>query len=125
MNRTGSLAKDIVQSDLPKILAGDGKVLVDSAERLGKELASKNGMKVSQIRKIFAEMQRITEFDEYRINMMRARLAYVAGRHKEVAPLENVLTEALAQISDEDQLDHVKDFFEAIVAYHKRAGGSE
>jgi len=119
---------EAVKKDLPEILAGDGKKLVDDAEKLGKLLGKAKGeggteMTTSQIRNIFGEVKKM-KFDEYKIELLRPQLAYTAGRHlKQVGPLQEVLDEAIKEIDgDNAKFARFKDFFEAIEAYHRRCG---
>ena len=119
---------EVVKNDLPAILKGDGKKLVDDAEKLGELLgkAKREGgteMTTSQIRNIFGEVKKM-EFDEYKIELLRPKLAYTAGRHpKQVGPLQEVLDDAIKEIDgDKAKFERFKDFFEAIVAYHRKWG---
>ena len=120
-----NMVKD-VKRDLPDILAGDSKKLVEDAKNLGELLGTEKreggtGMTTSQIRNIFSEVKKM-KFDKYKIELLRPQLAYTAGKHHEVAPLQEVLDEAIKGIDDESKFDRFKDFFEAIVAYHRKRG---
>ena len=114
--------------DLNKIVAeGNGKLLDYHAEKLGMLLGigrKEGGMgaKTSQIRNVFDRVKRM-EYDEYNVPLLRAKLFYVAGRHNEMSPLKDVLSDALKLIDGREKFDRFKDFFEAIVAYHKYYGG--
>ena len=116
-----------IKKDLPDILAGDSKKLVEDAKDLGELLGKEKreggtGMTTSQIRNIFSEVKKM-EFDKYKIELLRPKLAYTAGRHREVLPLQEVLDEAIKGIDDDEgKFDRFKDFFEAIVAYHRKWG---
>lgn len=119
---------EAVKNDLPEILEGDSKKLVDHAEELGELLGKGNreggtGMTTSQIRNIFSEVKKM-EFDKYKIELLRPKLAYTAGRHlKQVGPLQEVLDDAIKEIDgDKAKFERFKDFFEAIVAYHRKWG---
>lgn len=121
----GNIVKEI-KEDMPDILAGDSKKLVEDAEKLGKLLGKEKreggtGMTTSQIRNIFSEVKKM-DFDKYKIVLLRPKLAYTAGRHPEVAPLQEVLDDAIKRIDAEGEFDRFKDFFEAIVAYHRKWG---
>ena len=116
-----------IKKDLPDILAGDSKKLVEDAKDLGELLGKQKreggtGMTTSQIRNIFSEVKKM-EFDKYKIDLLRPKLAYTAGRHREVLPLQEVLDKAIKEIDDDEgKFDRFKDFFEAIVAYHRKWG---
>ena len=119
-----------IKKDLSDILAGDSKKLVEDAEKLGELLGKEKrkggtGMTTSQIRNIFSEVKKM-EFNKYKIELIRPKLAYTAGRHHEVVPLQEVLDAAIKEIDeDKGKFDRFKDFFEAIVAYHRKWGGKD
>jgi len=104
-----------------------GTLLIESAEKMGRHL-KENEVSTAQIRNVFHEVKNYS-FDKdgvYGLNMLRARLAYVAGRHKKVGDLQLVLDEGLKKIGDDKtKFKRFQDFFEAIVAFHKKYGGSE
>lgn len=115
-----------IKNDLSDILGGDSKKLVEDAAEMG-ELLGKDkrkggtGMTTSQIRNIFSEVKKM-KYDKYKIELLRPQLAYTAGRHPEVVPLQEVLDAAIKEIDEEDKFYKFKDFFEAIVAYHRKWG---
>ena len=120
---------EAVKKDLPEILAGDSKKLVDDAEELGKYLAQRRGkikeMTTSQIRNIFSEVKGMREFDKYEMDLLLPKLAYTA-RHEEVKDLQEVLDEAIRKVGDDkEKFERFRDFFEAIVAYHRKWGGKD
>ena len=116
-----------VKRDLSKIIEeGNGKLLDDNAEKLGKLLGKKRKYggteaKTSQIRNVFDKIKRM-DYDTYNVPLIRAKLFYVAGRHKEMEPLKDILSSALDLVDNKQKFDRFKDFFEAIVAYHKYYG---
>jgi CRISPR-associated protein Csm2 len=106
----------------------DGRILISQADVLGEYLARRSRMTTAQIRRIFTGVRKINSSNEewaYELNLFKAQLAYVAGRFpNEVRPLQEVLDLAIEQVKGEPQrLHRFIDFFEAIVAYHKRYGG--
>lgn len=106
----------------------DGSKLISTAEDLGKYLARTARMSTSQIRNLFTEVKKLNFKDSgpYKINILRAKLAYTAGRHREVKDLQRVLDLSLNGVgSDENKYRRFADFFEAVVAYHKKHGGKE
>lgn len=111
----------------------DGRILISQASIVGKYLAEQHGrvrpMTTAQIRRIFAGVKKINSSDEnwaYELNLFKAQLAYVAGRFEAVVPLQLILDLAIDNVNREPQrLKRFKDFFEAIVAYHKKYGGKE
>lgn len=78
-------------------------------------------MSTSQIRNVFDDVKKM-EYDDYELQMLRPKLAYTAGRHKEVEDLQEILDEAIKKIDGETKFKYFKDFFEAIVAYHRKFG---
>jgi len=112
---------------LDKEKDASGSVLIEVAEELGRHLVN-NRMTTAQIRKLYAEVKRLDFSSEgaYKANMVRAKLAYTAGRHREVADLQKVLDRALKEVVNHpDKHQRFVDFFEAIVAFHKKHGGQE
>jgi CRISPR-associated protein Csm2 len=115
--------------DLDEILEDNtGKKLIYHAERIADLLGKKinkndfrRDMSTSQIRKLFSEVKKM-KYDPYKISLLKAKLAYTAGRHDEVRDLQEVLDMALDKINGEKTFDRFKDFFEAIVAYHRKFG---
>jgi len=111
-----------VKNDLDAILAGNSEKMVNDAERLGKHLADRR-MTSSQIRNIFSEVKGMHEFEKYKLDLLRPKLAYTAGRHKQVQDLQEVLDAAIRKVGDdESKFENFKNFFEAIVAYHRLYG---
>lgn len=104
----------------------DGRELVESAREVA-DICKGGGMTTSQVRHLFQEVQKIAAADDflYEVSRLRYKFAYTAGRHREVKPLQQVAEEALKNISNKDQLRRFRDFFEAVVAYHRFLGGKE
>lgn len=111
----------------------DGRILISQASIVGQYLAEQHGrvrpMTTAQIRRIFAGVKKINSSDEnwaYELNLFKAQLAYTAGRFEAVVPLQVILDLAIDKVNGEPKrLQRFKDFFEAIVAYHKKYGGKE
>lgn len=63
--------------------------------------------------------------------LLKPRLAYqvgraqqgIAGERKGIIGLEPVLRRAIELVSDRTHFQHFVDYLEAIVAYHREAGG--
>lgn len=119
-----------LKKEMPKIIDPskdpDGKELVKSAREMA-EICKGKGMTTSQVRHLFQEVQNIAVADDflYKVSRLRYKFAYTAGRHKQVKPLQEVAEEALKNINNKDQLGRFRDFFEAVVAYHRYLGGKE
>jgi len=121
-----------IKKELPSILAGDSKKLVENARRLGEHLGGR--LSTSQIRSIFSEVKQMRRYDEDRLNLLRPKMAYTAGKHgsrvqgKLVGPivdLQEILDKCIERISSEEEFENFKNFFEAILAYHRYYGGKE
>ncbi|MBC7362151.1 MAG: type III-A CRISPR-associated protein Csm2 [Candidatus Aminicenantes bacterium] len=111
---------------IEKILKGDAKELNMYADDLAKwflDAKETEKLTTSQIRNVLDEIQRMKEYDEYRIQMLRPKLAYAAGRHKGRIKDFRELMEKLIQNTNKQNFQYFKNFIEAIVAYHKFHGG--
>jgi CRISPR-associated protein Csm2 len=138
------VTKDLLQKIITEQSSEATKALVSSAEVIGKRLAA--GVTTSQIRNIFGtvrmieqEVQALAESDPLPISvqrslqMLRPKLAYQYGRvqgnddnPKKVAmgALVTILSEAISLVgSSVPNFRNFMDFFEAILAYHRYAGG--
>ncbi|WP_083757315.1 type III-A CRISPR-associated protein Csm2 [Carboxydothermus hydrogenoformans] len=105
-----------------------GELLISSAEKLGSFLARVAKMTTSQIRNLYTEAKSINYKDSdgpYRVNLLRAKFAYIAGRYSQVRDLQKIADKALAQIDSYEKFKRFIDFFEAVVAYHRAYGGKE
>ena len=134
------------KEDLKKIIEqGDVVLLVEWADKVGQALAHE-GLSTSQIRNVFGTVRQIqlrwdkpgsdVEKQAFRdAVLLRPKLAYFAERGKGgergaggMDILQRVLDPALELVGEGnqprlDRFSHFAEFFEAIVAYHKRYGG--
>ena len=118
------------------VVEGDSKKLVGWAETIGKGLAS-GGLTTSQIRNVFGiirqiEMQGYGDLTQQRkLLLLKPKLAYARGRESNwekrqvLQDLEDVLSPAIDLVENEQHFRNFFDFFEAILAYHRAAGGKE
>ena len=119
-----------MRRDIDAALSGNAAKVIEVGQRLGKELGEKR-LAISQIRGILDEIQRLGKGDaarpkaEHDLQMLRAKLAFAAGRHGEaVKLLQRHLDPALQRAAREPAcLPRLKDLVEAIVAYHRYYGG--
>ena len=120
-----------VKQNIPAILDGDSKKLVENAEKLGGHIRR---LSTSQIRNIFSEVKQMHEFDRDRLILLRPKLAYTAGRHGSrrgprlvgpIVDLQEVLDNGIQNVTTAEQFQNFKLFFEAILAYHRFHGGAE
>ena len=124
------------------IVVGDVSLLVDTAKEIGNSLARQ--LTTSQIRNIFGEVRRIqmnwpsgadkNKADEaFRsVVLLQPKLAYQARRERGrgVEELQQALNPCIDEIRKAPEpmrylyFTRFVDFFEAILAYHKAAGGN-
>ena len=128
--------KKIIQTDNPD-------ELIKKAEELGKKLASER-LKTASVRNFFGMVRQMQSQEVIRIRnegqqdqisdathrdllLMIPKLRYQAKRGLDgVATLANELEPAIKAIErDPKAFSNFLDFFEAILAYHKAAGGAE
>lgn len=115
-------------------LDASAKAMVESAEELGRHLKEKK-VTTSQMRNAYGNMKKL-EMAGWQGNrtqremlLLKPRLAYAVGRQTDHAVkegLENlrqVIDNAINAVTDEESFKRFCQFFEAIIAYHKAAGG--
>lgn len=118
------------------IINGDAEVLVREAEKIGREL-QRGGLKSAQIRNVFGTVRQIhmswplygdseAQQAAYRqLQLLKPKLVYQAARNDPVRPLADILTPAIDDVGgDRGRFQNFVDFFEAILAYHRAAGGN-
>jgi CRISPR-associated protein Csm2 len=108
-----------------------GRALVELAERVGRQVKNE-GLTTSQIRNIYGlvmqmemEMRKGSDW-EHELAMLKPRMAYAAARAsgRGANTLAQVLSHAIDAVgSDPSKFSRFVDLFEAILAYHKAAGG--
>ncbi|MCX7916668.1 MAG: type III-A CRISPR-associated protein Csm2 [bacterium] len=110
------------------IIDGDVKFMNEFCFAVG-EYYAKSKLTTSQIRNIFDEIQNMTSYDEKKLQLLRPKLAYVAGRHasktKVIKEHLQPMLDASIKITNKDTFENFKNFLEAIVAYHRYHGGKE
>jgi CRISPR-associated protein Csm2 len=120
---------DVQDADLRSIIhEGDAVKLNEIADRLGRYYASggeREKLSASQIRGILDHLQRMYQFSQTELQLLRPKLAYAAGRHGgKVLELQKVADKAIVLVeADEERFKNFRNFFEAIVAYHRYHGG--
>lgn len=104
------------------------------AQSIGRKLS--HSLSSSQIRNIFGKVRQIemnwavsddNEQDSRRalrdLILLKPKLAYQSERKKEVEALADLLMQAIDMVENRDHFQRFVDLFEAILAYHKAAGG--
>uniref|UniRef100_A0A7C6A852 CRISPR system Cms protein Csm2 n=1 Tax=candidate division WOR-3 bacterium TaxID=2052148 RepID=A0A7C6A852_UNCW3 len=110
---------------------GNTERLNDIAKQLGKYYAfgrkEREKLSSAQIRNILDRIQRMKKFDKDQIQLLRPLLAYAAGKDRttdeKLKHLQGILDPAITMVNDEKKFNNFKNFFEAIVAYHRYYGG--
>lgn len=139
-NRRGRIAdyqilpegKQLVKDVIERVDKTD--VLVAFSEAFGAFLASRErDLTTSQIRNIFGEVKKIEmdwqrnpEGSWVRLQLLRPKLAYAARKADKPGAfaLKEMLSEAILHVNGKaENFERFVNFFEAILAYHKAAGG--
>ncbi len=96
-------------------------------ERIKTFLSDKaRNISTSQIRNVFTLVKK--EKNVIGLKKIRPKLAYIYGRAEKNEPLKELiylLDSQIKGLSEESEVPKLKDFFEAIIAYHKYYGGKE
>jgi CRISPR-associated protein Csm2 len=116
-----------LQQQVRQVIQQGGKLLVEMAEELGPRL-QRGRLTVSQIRNVYGMVKQMEMrgFDANEFVLLKPKLAYAAARANAegVRELKEVLSWAIDEVdTDENKFARFVDFFEAILAYHKAAGG--
>ncbi len=115
------------EAKVRKVLGGDTKELNAYAEELAKfylePRKESERLTTSQIRNILDEIQRMRQFDETKLHLLRPKLAYVAGRHGGRVKDFQKLLDSTIRLTNKENFKNFKNFVEAIVAYHRYYGG--
>jgi len=128
-----NLLSDIITGENKKVLDeiiqnGNAKMLNEFCTKFG-EFCAKNALSTSQIRNVLDTIQRMQKYDESRLELLRPKLAYVAGRNAKSAPIIKdyfqPLVDKAIQMVNKDNFENFRNFVEAIVAYHRYYGGKE
>ena len=123
--REGQAAPLPNKEKVQQAIRDGGKTLVEVAENLGRRLQQEK-LTTSQIRNVFGtvKMMEMRGFDPHEFVLLKPKLAYAAARAPSAESLKRVLSPAIDEVgNDEAKFDRFVDFFEAILAYHKAAGG--
>lgn len=139
--RRARVRKEDIMAVANEIVANSGKILkketmedintfITLSEKFGEMCAHyqyrRKSISTSQIRGIFNRVKRLPddfEASKKDLNLLRPKLAYQKGRFEVLEPLTTVLIELIKKVNDNKTLEGFKEFFEAIIAYHKASGG--
>ena len=106
---------------------------INWAEDFGDKLANRDRLSTSQIRNIFGSIKKMEmnpEMDLPGLLLLKPRIAYATQRNKQLSNLAKELRSAIDVVDAEKNTAQQKDCFlrfcqgfEAILAYHRAAGG--
>jgi CRISPR-associated protein Csm2 len=124
---TGQQSQRVTERDVRQAIQEGGKPLITAAEVLGPRLKGGN-LTTSQIRNVYGwvKQMELRGFDAREFVLLKPKLAYAAARANAegARELKDVLSWAVEEVGeDEHRFARFVDFFEAILAYHKAAGG--
>ncbi|HIK08704.1 MAG TPA: type III-A CRISPR-associated protein Csm2 [Oscillatoriaceae cyanobacterium M33_DOE_052] len=123
---------------LTSLAAYDIRELVQDAEEFGPYLKQQR-LETNQVRKFLDAVNRIkvilTQKDdssnqkddfskiEAKVVLLKPKVVYAAARQKQAKPLSDVMCAAIDKVSTAEDFDRLVQLIEAIIAYHKAAGG--
>ena len=109
---------------------------IEKAKQFGEYLVREANLNTTQIRRIFGQVKKIESLQDPKkflplLLMLRPLMEYTVSRNSQVRDLKNVLEEAITAVYEakddpEKALQRFRLFckgFEAIIAYHRGAGG--
>ncbi len=128
MPRTEYIIHKKVKAKPNDFLSGNGKLIVDVSMDIAKQTSGRYGVTSTQIRRIFGDLKRrqYKDFNLNRIQLIRPKLAYTFARHGTKQGMDVLLGTIdflLEKVKNREHFDNVINFFEAILAYHKKFGG--
>ncbi|MDI6890219.1 MAG: type III-A CRISPR-associated protein Csm2 [Thermodesulfovibrionales bacterium] len=105
--------------EIEVILRGDSEKMISLAESFAK--VNLGRASTASIRKVYSEVKSMKEYDKYKLDLLRAKLAYVSHRHKDLSPLTELLDKTIKKVKKES-FRYFQDFFQAILAYFYKYG---
>jgi len=104
----------------------DTSTIINAGKILGAKLRIAE-VKTTQIRKFLDAVRKIqVNFDKDNVIMLKPKLAYTVGRHKNLKPLMEILDPAIdAGAKDQESFKRLVQLIETIVAYHRFYGGGD
>jgi len=119
------LTTDIMNHSSVILQKSDIERFIQYSEQFG-ILCQKKRVTTTQIRRIFQEVKRLpNEFEKSKVdlNLLRPKLAYQKGRFSELTDIQKLFDHLIKNIHSDLELANFKEFFEAIICYHKAHGG--
>jgi len=129
-SNSSSVAKRPSKEDVTRFIKNDDatKDMVKACEAFGAQLTN-DKLSTSQLRNAYGSMKKLemsgwSPQTQSKLLLLKPRLAYAGKRHGNgMATLSAVLADAIDAIENELDFKRFCNFFEAIVAYFKAAGG--
>ena len=110
-------------------LSGDGyNDYIDRVKRFMCHKQNYKKMTTSQLRNIFARVQKIESKRYYKLYLLRPKLAFIAGRSDTTNQMKTMiflLDQLISNVDSPEKLEQFQAFYEAVIAYHKYYGGKE
>ena len=119
------LTTDIMNHSSVILQKSDIERFIQYSEQFG-ILCQRKRVTTTQIRRIFQEVKRLpNEFEKSKVdlNLLRPKLAYQKGRFSELTDIQKLFDHLIKNIHTDLELANFKEFFEAIICYHKAHGG--
>ncbi len=129
----------ISDQEIETILNGDevasAKHTVELGEQVGNSIEEKDSATSTQLRVVFTSIRSIEAEWMYNAEpaeaeralrqfiLMKSKLRYQAARHTKMKDLADLFVKMIDKVEKREQFQRFVDFFEAILAYHKAAGG--
>lgn len=124
-NQVDRLTTDIINHSSVILQKSDIEQFIQYSEDFG-ILCQRKKVTTTQIRRIFQEVKRLSikfEDSKVQLNLLRPKLAYQKGRFSELTDLQKLIDHLIKNIHSDSDLANFKEFFEAIICYHKAHGG--
>lgn len=128
---TEKIKSKIANKELQSFQSYPIRDLVNDAEEFGSYLRSQR-LETNQVRKFLDAVNRLkTDLPEKKdfsrieaeVVLLKPKLAYSAARQKAAKPLSDVMSVAIDKVHSIEDFNRLVQFIEAIIAYHKAAGG--
>ncbi len=127
--------REIFGDDYVALILGDTKLsgdgyndYIDRVKRFMCHKQNYKKMTTSQLRNIFARVQKIESKRYYKLYLLRPKLAFIAGRSDTTNQMKTMiflLDQLISNVDSPEKLEQFQAFYEAVIAYHKYYGGKE
>lgn len=101
---------------MEEIFKMEGNEFIEKIKKEAENLVNKK-VSMHQLRNIFSQVKNIK--DPKKLYVLRYRLAYIGSKNPDIQDFLERIDKVIKSIEKEEQLLKFKEFFEALVAYHK------